>query len=290
MAGQGATVGQAKEEAKHGARRAQEAVQNPWVERIARLGYIVRGLLYAVIGWLAVQVAMGTGGATTDKKGAIAAIGSQPAGTVLLIIVVIGLAGYSLWGFIRAIFDPLNRGKDAKGIAQRIGYVVSGLTYGALVLFTVQILMGANSGAQGGGGNQDLTAKLLSQPWGPWLVGIVGLIGMGGGLGQAYQGITADFKKDFKTDQMDAQELRAAIWVGRFGMIARGVVFALLGFFLVLAALHVDAKEAKGLDGALQTLAQQPYGPWLLGAVALGLVSFGVYSIMCARWVKVIRS
>src|SRR5207247_1947820 len=117
-----------KEEAKY---KAQEAVHNPWVDRLARLGYIVRGVLYAVIGILAVQVAIGAGGATTDKTGAIATIGAQPIGKVLLIAVLIGLVGYSLWGFIRAIFDPLKRGKDAKGIAQRIGYVVSGLSYGA---------------------------------------------------------------------------------------------------------------------------------------------------------------
>jgi len=113
---------------------------------------------------------------------------------------------------------------------------------------------------------------------------------MGGGLGQIYQGLTADFKKDFKTNETSPDEQRWAVRAGRIGMAARGVVFAMLGFFVFQAALHVDPKQVKGLDGALQTLAQQPYGPWLLGLVALGLVAFGIYSMLCARWIRVIRS
>jgi hypothetical protein len=258
---------------------------------MARFGYVVRGVLYAIIGLLALAVAFGHGGATTDKSGAIAAIGAQPFGKLLLVLIVAGLVGYSVWGFIRAFLDPLNRGTDPKGIALRVGYFVSGLTYAALIIPTWRYIAGAGSGAQGGSGaSQDLTAQVLAQSWGPWVVGLLGLIGMAGGLGQAYQGLKADFKKDFNTEEMNADELRMATWAGRIGMTARGIIFTMTGFFVFQAALHVDPKKVQGVDGALQTLARQPYGPWLLAAVAAGLVAFGFYSIMCARWIRVFRS
>jgi hypothetical protein len=262
---------------------------NPLIEGLARAGYVARGLLYIVVGILAVQVALGLGGATTDKKGAIEVIGGQPFGKFLLVLVAIGLAGYSLWGLVRAIFDPLKRGTDAKGIAQRIGYLVSAVAYGSLVLPTVAYIQGASQSGSSQG-SQDLTAKLLSLPFGQGLAVIVGLIGMVGGIGQIWQGISTDFKKDLKTGEMSANEITWAIRVGRFGSIARGVIFMLLGFFVVQAALHYDPKQAQGLDGALRTVAAQPYGPWLLCLVALGLISFGIYSVLCARWMKLTKS
>jgi hypothetical protein len=270
----------------------QEATQvthSAWVEGAARIGYVVRGLLYIVVGVLAVQVALGVGGQTTDKKGAIEVLGSQPFGKFLLVLIVIGLAGYSLWGFVRAFLDPLKRGTDPKGIAQRIGYLVSALVYGSLIFPTVDYLRGASGGGSSQG-SQDLTAKLLSVPLGQWLVGLIGIIGMVGGLGQIWQAVTADFKKDLKSDEMSANEMKWAVRVGRFGSAARGVTFAILGFFVLQAALRYDPQQAQGLDAALRTIAAQPYGPWLLAIVALGLVSFGIYSILCARWIQVTKS
>jgi hypothetical protein len=283
MANTESTVENVKNEAQQAA---QKTMDNPWIERLVRLGYAVRGLLYGVVGVLAFDVVLGRGGATTDKNGALATIAAQPFGKFLLILIVVGLIGYALWGFIRAVLDPLQRGTDPKGIAQRIGYVVSGLSYGALILPTVGLITGSGNGG-GGNGPQDWTATLMVQPFGPWLVGLIGLIGIGGGLGQIAQGVTTDFKKDFKLDEMSPTERAAFTWIGRAGLVARGVVFAMLGFFLIQAALNTDPNRAKGLDGALQTLLQQPFGPWLLGLVALGLTAFGLYSLLSARWIQV---
>jgi hypothetical protein len=281
-----AKIASIAERAEHkAAHKAKEAVSNPIVDGLTRLGYVVRGLLYAVVGLLALQLVFGKGGAATDKNGALGAIAAQPFGKGLLVAVLVGLVGYSLWGFIRALLDPLNRGTDPEGLLERAGYVVSGLSYGALIFPTWRLLTNTG-GSDSGQGSQGLAAGLLSQPWGPWLLGIIGLISVGGGFGQFYQAYTADFEKDFKANEMTAGEMRWAVRVARFGLVARGVVFALSGVFLVQAAINHDPKEAKGLDAALQTLLQEPYGPWLLGIVALGLVSFGVYSILCARWMK----
>jgi hypothetical protein len=155
------------------------------------------------------------------------------------------------------------------------------------VIPTFRFIMGQGSDTQGGSGSQEFSAALLAQPFGPWLVGLIGLIGIAGGLGQIWGGVTTSFEKDLNEGGMSQTERNVALWAGRIGMVARGIIFAILGFFVLQAALHVDPKQAKGLDGALQALANQPYGPWLLGAVALGLVFFGVFSALCARWMKV---
>ncbi|HMA34449.1 MAG TPA: DUF1206 domain-containing protein, partial [Chloroflexia bacterium] len=190
-----------------------------------------------------------------------------------------------LWGFVRAFLDPLNRGTDAKGLAQRVGYFVSGLSYGALVIPTLRLAMGTGAGQSNG--PADWTAKLLAEPLGKWLVLLLGLVGLVGGLGQMYMAVTKSFQKDFKSWEMSGDEMKWATRVAQFGLVARGLVFAMLGFFVIQAALQANPKEAKGLDGALATLAHQPHGPWVLGLVALGLVAFGVYSMMCARWIRI---
>jgi hypothetical protein len=282
------TLGDAAEVVKDGANETAEKVKNnSWVERFARFGYLVRGVLYAVVGLLSVSLALGLGGGTTDKQGAIAAIGHQPFGKALLVVTAVGLAGYSLWGFIRAFLDPLGRGTDPKGLAERAGYVVSGLVYGSLIFPTVRLIVGAGAGDENGSAEKYTSAWLLAQPYGQWLLGIAGVIGMVGGLGQLYQAYSAGFKDDFKRGEMSADEMRSAERVGRVGHAARGVVFTLIGFFIVRAAWTANPNEVRGLDGTLQVLLAQPYGPWLLGIVALGLVAFGIYSIFCAKWMQV---
>lgn len=279
------TAQSAKNKVEQGANQVSHST---WVEWLARIGYVARGVLYIVVGVLAVQAALGVGGGTTDKKGAIATIGAQPFGKFLLVLVAIGVAGYALWGLVRALLDPLKRGTDPKGIAVRIGYLVSAFAYASLLFPTIAFIRGGGSSGTSQG-SQDMTATLLSAPLGQWLVVLVGVIGMIGGLGQLYMAYSADFKKDLKTGEMSSREIDIATKFGRFGSAARGVIFILLGFFVVQAALQFDPKKAQGLDGALQTLAHQPYGPFLLGIVALGLVSFGIYSILCAKWIKVTR-
>ncbi len=267
---------------------AEKVVKNTWVEPLARVGYLARGVVYILVGVLALMVALGLRGTTEGKTGALATIANASFGRYLLVALAIGLAGYSLWGFVRAIFDPLRKGKSPKGLAERAGFVVSALSYGALVLPALNLAMGNGSGASDGQSAQKGTALLLAQPLGHWLVIAAGLIGMAGAGGQLWAGITARFKKDFKPG-MDRREYDWAVRFGQFGYIARGVIFAMAGFFLVRAALTFNPQEAKGLDQTLATLARQPYGTVLLGVVALGLVSFGIYSIMCMRWIRVVK-
>jgi hypothetical protein len=276
--------GVAERSGKRAAAVAGSKEPSKWLERGARLGYAVRGALYVTVGMLALAVAAGAGGQVTTTKGAIGTIGTLPFGRVLLVLIAIGLAGYGLWGFIRAFLDPMNRGDDAGGLAQRVGYVASGLAYSSLVLPTAQLAMGGSSGH----GGPPLAETILQYPGGRWLVAGIGVVWIvGAGFGQLYQAYSASFRKDFESWRMGHEQMRLATIVGRAGLAARGVVFALMGWFLVVAALHADANQAKGVDGALQVLAAQPYGPLLLGAIAAGLACFGAYSICCAFWLRV---
>lgn len=254
-----------------------------WIERLARLGYAAKGVVYAVVGVLAAMAAFGTGGRTTDTNGALVTIVAQPFGKFLLGLVAVGLAGYVLWCFVQAIADAENKGSDAKGIAQRLGYAGSGIVYAGLALNAVQIVRGVGGGG-GSNGSQDWTARVLAQPFGQWLVGIAGVAVIGMGFYQFYEAYKAKFRRKIKMNQMSDSEHKWALYSGRCGIAARGVVFSIIGIFLIQAAHNSDANRAIGLAGALEALAQQPYGSLILGIVALGLIAYGIYNFVLARY------
>jgi type IV secretory pathway VirB2 component (pilin) len=264
---------------------AQQLTQQPslWVERLARFGYAAKGTVYGIVGLLAAQAAFGTGGKTTDTQGALQTIVRQPFGKILLGLVAIGLIGYVLWRFVQAIKDPENKGTDAKGLTQRLGYAISGSIYAGLAFSAVRLVLGS-----GGGGNsnstEDWTARLLAQPFGQWLVGTVGAFIIGLGFYQFYLAYSAKFRKELNLTQLSNTEQKWVVGIGRLGLAARGIVFCVIGFFLIQAARQSDPSQARGLGEALQALAQQPYGPWILGIVAVGLVAYGIYMVIQARY------
>jgi hypothetical protein len=255
-----------------------------WVERLARFGFAAKGFVYAVVGLLAVQTAIGVGGRTTDSEGALSTIAQQPFGQVLLALVAIGLVGYVLWRLVEALLDPEHKGHDAKGIVQRLGYGLNAIVYAGLAWSALQLLVGASSG---GSSPQSMTARLMAQPFGQWLVGTVGAGIIGLSFYEFYEAFTASFRKRLNLHEMSDREQIWAIRIGRLGLAARGVVFALIGIFLIQAARRANPNQARGLDGALQALAQQPYGPWLLGIVALGLIAYGIHMVVQARYRRI---
>jgi fumarate reductase subunit D len=262
---------------------------NPLVELLERLGYAVRGALYAVMGLLALGIALRIGGGqTTDLSGSLVFLISNPFGKLVLIIIVVGLAAYSLWGFIRAIYDPLNRGSDASGYLARLGFVTSALSYAAIVVFALRILTG--SGGSSGESTQKTIASILNHPGGGSVTVIIGLIAIGVGLGQFLEAYRATFAKDLKGTEMSERERKRSIALGRFGMFARGVVFLVIGWFIVQAGLHHDPGQVQGFGGAFQFLLNQPFGRVLMGIVALGFVALGLHSFACARWIRLMGS
>jgi hypothetical protein len=269
----------------------RKAARHPWLEPLARLGYAAKGIVYFVVGLLAAQAAFGAGGRTTDPSGALTSIVTQPFGKFLLSIVAVGLIGYALWRLVQAIFDSEHAREetDAKQIAQRLGYAFSGLTYLGLAWTAAGLIFGTGKGNSNSNATQDWTARFMAQPFGQWLVGLAGLVVLGIGLSYLYQAYKAKFRRELKIHEMNSTEQTWAIRLGRFGIAARGVVFSIIGIFLIQAALTSDASEARGLGGALATLAEQPFGPWLLGIVALGLIAYSIYSIVEARYRQIIQ-
>ena len=268
----------------------KRAAANPKLELLERLGYIVRGALYAVMGVLALRIALRIGGGrATDLQGSLVSLVSNPFGKLVLILVIIGLAAYSLWGLIRAVYDPLHRGRDAEGLAARFGFVTSALSYAAIALFALQILAGTGTAASGDT-TQKTVSAVLAHPLGGWLTIGLGLVAMGIAIGQFYEAVRARFKDDLKSAEMTLSERTMAIELGRFGMAARGVTFLVIGWFLIQAGLHHDAGRAHGFGGAFLFLLAQPYGHLLVGIIALGFVALGLHSFACARWVRLLGS
>ena len=269
---------------QHAERAARKA--SPWIERLARVGYVAYGVVYALVGVLAVQAAFGGGGRTASQEGALRQVLLAPLGRVLLGMIVIGLLAYAMWRLIQGILDPENEGRDAKGIARRVDHVLNGLFHAALAFSAGGLALG--SGAAGGGGSpDDWTARLMAQPFGRWLVVIAGAVIVGAGLYQFYKAYKADFRDELNLGAMSGRVKTWTTRSGRLGYAARGVVFGVIGIFLVQAALQTDPDEARSLGGALNTLASQPFGPYLLGAVALGLVAYGIFMFVMARYRRI---
>ena len=254
-------------------------------EWLARGGFVARGLIYGIIGVLAIKLAVGAGGTTTNQQGALKTIAHQPFGKVLLILVAIGLAGYALWRFVHAL---LGHGReDSDSGFERLAAFGSGLVYAGLCAIALEILLGSSRGSGGSSNASKTTAGVFGWPGGTWLVGIAGGVLIGIGLYQGYRGISKAFLNDSKTEQMSPRVRNWVEWVGSFGHLARMVVFGLVGTFLIKAAIDYNPSNAVGLDGALAKIAHASYGPLLLGIVAAGLIAFGIYSLSDARYRRI---
>jgi hypothetical protein len=261
---------------------AEDFSRSKTFERWARAGLVARGVIYAVIGILAIKLALGDGGKTTNQNGALETIAKQPFGKVLLIVVALGLAGYATWRLARA---ALGHGVESiDDTKERVDGLVSGIGYAALCLTAVSIVVGSG----GSSGSPDkTTGGVLDWPAGQVLVAIAGLIVIGVGLEQGYKGMKRKFLEKSKTEEMSESVQRAFTALGVFGHLARMVVFTLIGYFFIRAAMDYNPDKAVSLDGALTALGQASYGPVLLGAVAAGLVGFAGYSIADARYRRV---
>lgn len=249
---------------------------------LARAGLVARGVVYLIIGVLALELALGEGGKATNQTGALKTVAEQSFGELLLILLAVGLAGYSLWRLLRAAVGHGAEQQDSTG--DRIAALASGIAYGILAITAVKIL--TESGA-GSGTPKGATGGVLDWTGGTAIVAIAGAIMIGVGIYQAYKGLAKKFLEDANTGEMSEGVRKAYTALGVFGHVARAVIFALIGYGLIKAAVDYNPKQAIGLDGALRELADASYGPVLLAAVAIGLSGFAIYSIVDARYRKV---
>jgi hypothetical protein len=269
-----------------GAARQVAHTGGPWLQRGARLGYAAKGVVYLTLGLIALT---GIGGGNeASSRGAIATLAEQPAGAVLVFLIAVGLFGYAVWRLVEAAIGAEGEGDDAKGIAKRVGHVGSGLAYAALGVFCVRLLLGRTSGGSGGGDRtDDWTARLLGLPLGRAIVVAVGLAVAGYGVYQLYRAARKNIGKRLALDGVGAANAQWIDRIGRAGIGARGVVFGIIGGFLVLAALRRDPNQAGGLAEALAAVERAPYGKVLLALVATGLMAYGAYQLVNARWRRV---
>ena len=261
---------------------------SPFIEKFARFGYAAKGVVYVVVGALAAIAATGNGGQTTGSRGALDTIAGQPFGWILLGIVALGLAGYAMWQFIRAIEDPEHEGTDKKAVFKRIGFFISGVVHFMLVWYAISIVIGYSAG--GGGddaGAKSWSAKAMSYPMGRFLIAAIGIGIFCYGIWQLVRAFKAKLGDQLHLGQLEDKTRRFVVQVSRFGLAARGVVFGIIGIFLVLAAYRENPNEAKGLGGALKALQEQPYGPWLLLIVAFGLIAYGIFEFVKARYRRI---
>lgn len=266
----------------HARRAGNDIVQSRAFEIASRAGFVARGLVYVVIGLLALLVATGYGGHLVDQQGAMRALEGKPLGHAALWLVAVGLSGYAIWRLFRAALGHGPEGAD-QGV-ERVGALGSGLVYAFLAYVALKIVTGPSAGS---GKPSKTTAEVLDWPAGRWLVGIAGLVMVGVGLYQAKRGATKEFLDDDKTGEMSRPVKEFLTWIGTAGHLARAVVFGLVGIFLVKAAVQYDPQEAVGIDGALARLADRTYGQVLLGVVAAGLLLFGIFSIAEARYRRI---
>jgi hypothetical protein len=261
----------------------EDVARRPEFEWLARGGLLARGVVYGIIGVLAIKLALGDGGKATNQQGALKTIAGQPFGKVLLVVLALGLFGYAAWRLTRAAIGHGVEGGD-DDTKERIAGVASGVVYAGLCVSAIKIIAGSGASS----GHPDKAAGgVLDWPAGQWLVGLAGLVMIGVGLDQARKGITKKFCENSKTEQMSEKVRTVFTAAGIFGHLARAVVFAMMGYFLIRAAIDYDPNKAVGLDGALAKLGHASYGPVLLGVVAAGLLGFAAYSVFDARYRKV---
>jgi hypothetical protein len=263
--------------------KGRRAGRSEEVEWLGRTGLVAQGTIYALVGLLALQVALDgrDASATPDKEGALQLVVEQPFGKVLLGLLALGFAAYALWRLAQAVVDREGRGSDAKALGVRFGYLCLGAWYGLLAVLAVERLLGR----QGSTGNeQEKTAGVFGLPLGRELVLAAGAGFLVAAGWNVYRALAGDLEQHLRTYEMGEPERKAAVTVGAVGYLARGVVFGMIGFFLAKAALEYDPQEARGLDGALLELAQQPYGSALLTSVAVGFFAYALWSWVQARY------
>ena len=261
---------------------AHRAGNSKYVDWLARAGFAARGLMYVLIGILAVEVAFGTSGRKADQSGAVRLVGQTPFGGALLWLLAIGFAGMALWRLSEALYG--GPGPDGRKMSSRLIAGFKAVLYAFITYSILKYALGLGAPKSSNKQSVDVTATAMRHPGGQVLVGIVGLVLIGVGVWLAWRAFERKFLSDLRTGEMSAQTRKVVTFLGRFGGIARGIVFGAAGVFLMIAAFTGNAHKAKGIDATLLAFTRTPAGPWLLVLVAIGLMLFGGYSFAESRW------
>jgi len=256
---------------------AEDAARHPWGRVVRRAGWAAKGVVYAVVSVLAVQIAAGNGAGQATAQGAFRAIGSRPFGTLALTVVAVGLVAFAVDRLLAATVLATD---DHSGL-RRVATAVNGLAYLALA-----VLAASSIGAGGGssGNPQGATASVMAWPAGPWLVGALGVGLVVFAVSEGRHAARRDATNNLKLSRFSASTRRVIAVGEAVGIAGHGLAFALIGYFLIQSAVTHDPSRAESLDGALQRFAGEPFGTVVVGATALGLAAYGVHCFVQAVW------
>lgn len=248
---------------------------------MARIGYYSKGTVYVLIGLLAFMAALGIGGKAAGTLGMLRSLAEIPFGEGLLWLIGTGLIGYIFWNAIRVIKNPDRFGKSGKDAARRALYVLTGILYANVAYHAFRIIWQSRNEIYT---QNPLTERFIQQTFGQWITGLIGLFIIGFGIYETYKGLSRKFMESLKDKEMDKQEKRIALYSGKLGLTARGIVFGLIGFFFIHTAVVAGLGQPIGLDRALATIARQPHGPWLLGIISIGLILYGISEMIKGQY------
>jgi hypothetical protein len=286
MASTSHPVDQARSKAQNNdaARSARAGDAPTWMTVMAKVGYAARGIIYLIIGGLALVQAFGSGGSTTDSKGALQSLLGSTPGLILLWAIAVGLVFYAAWRFIQAALDADDHGTDGKGLAVRAGLMVSAVTHALLAFYAGSLAWGQASSSDGGGGKEALVGRIMGWPAGRWIVAFIGLCIIGAGIAHAIKAHKEKYEEHFVIERSKMEKIEP---ICKFGLYCRSVVFAIIGGMFLYAAFTQNPENAGGLAEVLNKASQQPFGTALLAIMAAGLFCFGCYSIFEAIYRKI---
>jgi hypothetical protein len=256
-----------------------EADRGDWLDHAVRFGFVAYGVVHLMIAWVAVQLALGTGGGTASAKGALARLAHEPFGHVLIWAVAVGLFLLVLWRLLEAVGGH----RDAEGgrlVRRRLVSVGKAVIYGAIAVSAVRVATGSGHSSQG---SKALTARVMDWPAGQWVVGLVALAILGYGARMAWRGFTDDFLEHLDGEGWTGDAGTAYTWLGRAGYVSKGLAVGIVGILFGYAAIHHDPTKSGGLDQALRELLDRPFGPVLLLLVAAGIGCYGLFCFARAR-------
>jgi Domain of Unknown Function (DUF1206) len=261
---------------------ANRAAHGGGMALLARAGLIARGVMYVLIGFIAVQIAVTGSHQQADRTGAVRLVAHSPFGSILLWLLVVGFAGMTLWRLSEAIWGASE--PDGRKATKRLANLARAIFYGFVTYGILKYAIGVGQPSSSDKQSRDLTAAALRHPGGQIVVAFAGIVVICGGLYVMYRAYKRTFLKHLQMGATSPTTRTVVSRLGQIGGIARGVVFTTAGVFLLIAAIDAKPHKAKGIDSSLRALAHTPAGPWLLAVVALGLMTFGVYSWCEARW------
>ncbi len=255
-------------------------VQASTLNTLFSTGFIAKGIVYLLVGGLTLATVLGFSAGSGGAEGPqsiLRWLSDQTFGKILVGLLGAGLLAYALWRFYRGFFDPRAKDHEPKSVIKRISYVISGLINGALGVLALRLAFSSASSSSGGSKSKSMIASILDWPAGPFIVIAIGVIVIGVGAFQAYKGYKAEFVTDIQWAHISRRAIKR---IGRFGFFARAVVFAIIGYFLILAGSNSSASQFRSTEGALEYLSQHPGGIWLIGIVSAGLLLYGVFAFL----------